>query len=516
MIAGLCWSLPPDVNETYYLTKAKYFWNPDWCAEDLFLQSANAHWLFYCLFGWLPNAVSLATSAWIGRIASWLFVGIALTVLTRTFIQRNWVALLTAPLVVLLNRYGHLSGEWFVGGVESKCFAYGFVFLGIAAYQARRRHLTWVCLGMASSLHVLIGGWTTLVVLCIAIWEHFFDRDTATSFSRREIAWLVAGGSIALLGIVPAILQNWNATADEYKIADQIQVYQRLAHHLYAREFAPARYLAFGLLLAFWCWQKWSNDPAQIRLLNRIVVGALLLVGIGLLLATVPQSSTWASRLLTFYWFRVADVLVPLATSLGLAVWIFHKTPVNAVWYRRALTLSLSGFVSIGVFLHAYQFRIDPRPPAAGQAMTMQMPDRKRILETHKNWKRVCRWISENTAADAVFMTPRDQQTFKWYSGRTEVANWKDMPQDARSVIVWRRRLEAMYTVPGQADFGVLAHYNDELMALARQYQASYLLVEQRFADHRRSINYPVGFEQVYPLDPTAKTTFVVYRIPDE
>ena len=113
-------------------------------------------------------------------------------------------------------------------------------------------------------------------------------------------------------------------------------------------------------------------------------------------------------------------------------------------------------------------------------------------------------------------MTPRDQQTFKWYSGRTEVANWKDMPQDARSVIVWRRRLEAMYTVPGQADFGVLAHYNDELMALARQYQASYLLVEQRFADHRRSINYPVGFEQVYPLNPTAKTTFVVYRIPDE
>jgi hypothetical protein len=33
----------PALNEPHYLAKAKHFWNPAWCAGDLFLESANAH-----------------------------------------------------------------------------------------------------------------------------------------------------------------------------------------------------------------------------------------------------------------------------------------------------------------------------------------------------------------------------------------------------------------------------------------------------------------------------------------
>src|SRR5690606_37270496 len=34
-----------------------------------------------------------------------------------------------------------------------------------------------------------------------------------------------------------------------------------------------------------------------------------------------------------------------------------------------------------------------------------------------------------------------DHQTFKWYAQRPEVVTWKDVPQDAESVIEWSRRL---------------------------------------------------------------------------
>ena len=43
----------PHVNETYYLTKAKHYWDPAWCAGDLFLESGDAHQAFYWSIGWL-------------------------------------------------------------------------------------------------------------------------------------------------------------------------------------------------------------------------------------------------------------------------------------------------------------------------------------------------------------------------------------------------------------------------------------------------------------------------------
>ena len=56
LVAG---QLPPDVNESHYLTKAKHFWNPTWCPGDIFLGSSHAHWLFYFSHG-LDNEIRIA------------------------------------------------------------------------------------------------------------------------------------------------------------------------------------------------------------------------------------------------------------------------------------------------------------------------------------------------------------------------------------------------------------------------------------------------------------------------
>ena len=63
--------MPPMVNEAHYLVKAKNFWQPDWCANDLFAASGKAHTVFYVTFGWLTRILSLEAAAWIGRFAGW-------------------------------------------------------------------------------------------------------------------------------------------------------------------------------------------------------------------------------------------------------------------------------------------------------------------------------------------------------------------------------------------------------------------------------------------------------------
>ena len=55
-----------------------------------------------------------------------------------------------------------MAGEWVIGGVEAKGFAYVLVFLGLEALAANRWNRVWLLLGAASAFHVLVGGWAAV------------------------------------------------------------------------------------------------------------------------------------------------------------------------------------------------------------------------------------------------------------------------------------------------------------------------------------------------------------------
>src|SRR3990172_7256102 len=61
----------PHNNEPHYLCRLKHFWNPAWCAGDLFLESPDAHTVFVWSFGWVTKWVSLSATAWVGRVLAW-------------------------------------------------------------------------------------------------------------------------------------------------------------------------------------------------------------------------------------------------------------------------------------------------------------------------------------------------------------------------------------------------------------------------------------------------------------
>jgi hypothetical protein len=50
----------PDTNEAHYLTKARHSANPSWGAGDFFLETPEAHGVFYRLLGPLAAALPLA------------------------------------------------------------------------------------------------------------------------------------------------------------------------------------------------------------------------------------------------------------------------------------------------------------------------------------------------------------------------------------------------------------------------------------------------------------------------
>jgi len=442
----------PEPNEPYYLAKAKHYWDPSWIADDFFLDSADSHWTFYVTLGWLAKWITLPALAWTGRLLTWGLLAVAWQRLSFAIAPRWGLAALSAAGFVCLNEGCHMAGEWVVGGFEAKGIAYALVIAALAEMVQNRWNPTWILLGAASAFHVLVGGWSTLAVgFC-------WITAGATRVPIRSMRFGLLGGlGLSLFGLMPALALTRGVEHSVLVEANHIYVYHRLSHHLYFNDF-PARFIVRHAVLLV-CWlalcRFLSGDAARWRL-RRVVAGAVLIALVGVAISSLATLyPVWAAGWLRFYWFRLSDAMLPLGVALEVTAalvqlsQISHKPdaqarePVSSLarrdhaYSRRSLaaTVAVAGIVIAYLGFHA----IDSRPSAVPRA------DKPGKVDNYADWRAACEWIANNTPAHARFLTPRGAQTFKWYAQRSEVATWKDIPQDSASIVEWWGRLKEIH-----------------------------------------------------------------------
>jgi hypothetical protein len=497
----------PDVNEAHYLAKAKHYWNPQWCPHDFFLESADAHLVFNWTFGWLTLLLPLPAVAWVGRVLTWGLLAWAWQRLSAAVVPRRLMSLLSAAMLILLVRDFNLAGEWLVGGVEAKGFAFVFVLLGLEALVRDRWRTTWLLLGAASAFHVLVGGWSVIAAGVAWLWR---GRGRASLLSMLPA--LAGGLLLALPGLIPGVQLSLGVDVETLKQANRIYVFERLSHHLVIHEMPAWWWARNGGLLAAWgvlCVFTWRIE--RVRRANGFVAGAVLIGGCGIAidLATLGNEDL-AAALLRFYWFRLSDVALPLGTSLAVCGLIARLRDSRRRAGDAALVTAML-LAGVGIFEVAYRHRADPRPAADAQGMP-QVGDPQTSRRMYEDWVNVCRWIRQHTPPDATFITPRWQQTFKWYAQRSEVVSHKDVPQDARSLVEWKRRMQILYPEyrddDGRLKLGLAAHDDRKLAVRAHHFGAQYVVV-----DRTRSKRRP-GFTLVYPNGIDENKTYAVYLVP--
>ncbi len=551
----------PDVNEPYYVGKAVHYWNPDWIAGDFFLETPDAHKVFYFLFGWPGRWVEPEVLAWTGRVITWLLLAWAWCQVSRALIGLGWLSLLSAMLFVLLQEHGQMAGEWVIGGVEGKGFAYVFVLLGIAAVLRDQWASAWVMFGAAAAFHVLVGGWAA-VAAGLAWLMQGRERRKLTTMAPG----LVLGALLALPGLIPALMLDWGVDPGLRSQAHQIYVFQRLSHHLVPYTWPMAGMLWFaGLVLVWMVLDRLAFGPRRPeiagdfgelfdyvlltaalkptgawRRLRAFVNGSLIIFTAGLGVALLePVSPAWAAAGLRFYWFRLADVMLPLGVALGgtlaiaalalrtltlmLGVSLADKAAKMARILREhgdlvdELKLQqtiqgiklLAGWLVCGLILiwcvvnlggRFFRLMVPHPPPAYRQSGKS---------EDFLAWRTACCWIADSgrIAPEARFLTPRMNQTFKWYARRAEVVNRKDVPQDAASLVEWWERLCTIHATGKPAPFD--AWYNcleelgtERLRQLGRRYGATYVISRRRRQD--RPPDLPVVYRN---------RSYVIYRL---
>ncbi|MFW6170048.1 MAG: DUF6798 domain-containing protein [Planctomycetota bacterium] len=495
-------SPPPGVNEAHYLTKAKHYWNPSWCGEDVFLDSLYPHLAFYWLFGWITLFASLPTTAWIGRLIVWSLFATAWQRLSWSVLPQRFASLGTAALFLLFVERFHLAGEWAVGGIEAKAVAYPLVFFGLRSVVLGHWRAVWLWLGAASALHVLVGGWS--VVAAAMCW--LLGGKSQSRFSRM-IPALLAGGGVSLVGLIPALRMSKGAPPAVIEEANQIYVFGRLPHHLVFHEFAPQRLMLFGVLLVIWIAISWYlRDRSRWWSINRFAMASLVISCVGIAIDGLGNfDRELAARLLKLYWFRLADVAVPVAVALGGVISVRKVAPWRPRWAGAAWVLL---FVVSATWLGGRVVRqqIDFRPRAETQSRPAERHGANRMHHHYRAWRRVCGWIQQQTPPTSRFLTPRNQQTFKWYAGRAELACWKDIPQDPENIVRWWRLLGEVYT-PEVIQGGLGCWSDEELKEIADDYQIDYILIDRLRTDRR------LGFHRVYPTPTSPNAYFEVYRV---
>ena len=643
----------PDTNEPYYVGKAMHAWQPDFLKNDTFLNSHDTHWLFYKTFGWLTLYMSLDAATWVGRSVLWLGLAFGWYRLSRVVVPIPWASVVAAMVFACFMVKFQMAGEWIIGGIEGKVFAYVFVFLGLDALARNRWNLMWVLFGMAAAYHPIVGGWA--VVAGSGTW--LLQRRSDRVQLKRMILPLLIGGAISLPGVVPAIMMDWpisersqasdTGLQEEASITNPevgspesealpeaqspkpeaikeqsyyIAVFKRLSHHQLPYAFRTSWVIRLSLLTMAWLfcaaivWGRTTirpDDPQAVPDDESIdqppappgfriacfIVGTILISCVGFIIAyglrvpiedesQLPSKVVLAAKYLRFYWFRMTDFTIPLGMAVcgtavlyrsialcrktqfpsevswwvktfggialvvgmvyGTAFWYFandcppspigmaglsyelrtiesstlaygvvlvfsgfllfwHRNPTpqpDSPPYRSLLQLMLSLLIvfgaSVPMLLDSAQSRLYPTIP---RTVLRNSPN------DYRAWREMCDWIAENTEEDAVFLVPRRDESFKWYAKRANVSTWKEMPQDAVSMVKWYETMNDCYS-PNLTDEEKVKFYerppllyrvlktksHDELIALQEKYLFSYILSESP-PPQQQGLNLPIVHE---------------------
>ncbi len=194
----------PDTNEPYYVGKAMHAWHSETFKNDVFFNSHDTHWLFYKTFGWLTLYMGLDAATWVGRSVLWLALAFGWYRLSRVVVPIAWASVISALVFACFMVKFQMAGEWIIGGIEGKVFAYVFVFLGLDALARNRWNLMWVLFGIAATYHPIVGGWS--VIAGAVAW--LLQRRTDRMPLKRMLLPLLIGGAISLIGVVPGVMMD--------------------------------------------------------------------------------------------------------------------------------------------------------------------------------------------------------------------------------------------------------------------------------------------------------------------
>jgi hypothetical protein len=496
---------PKSWNEADVLPLAKHYIDRQWISQDWYLdRGAGYRFLFQTIAGWLAIHFGFLATSIIGRLSCYILVAWGFVLIGKQ-LQLEFRYLLLAVILATFPgwKQGAIAGEWFVGGFEAKSLAYSMVMLAIPLMLGKRYLGMTLLLGLATSFHVLVGGWafvTTLFWLCF--------RPNIRLFKLKRIGFLlillyILGSIFAIPAVAEQLLSPELASAIP---PSYIYVFLRLPHHLNPRSWHLLFWLSLVLYICLFAWslvslkrlanrQKLQRADLRRFELAEFALMSLIPFGIGIIVSFFDTQGRW----LQYYPFRFGDIILPIVTCLLFCCWLQSRATTKAKW----LTILLGFILSIQSVIFSHQALALKDFPSAAQNVDPQ-------------WKVMSHWIKDNTPQDAVVVShPVELTNFTWLTERGTIAKVKLLPQTEAEILEYFERLDDLsgdrvlrpYVDRGSIDLKTLVDIlsegyenlnTQEALVLMQKYHAGYFLTD---------IQHPLDLPIAHRYDP-----YLLYR----
>jgi hypothetical protein len=363
--------------------------------------------------------------------------------------------------------YG-LETNTFVGNreVQPPTFAHAFLLFATASLLNERLRAAAIFAGLVVLFHLQIGFAFALILL-----PFFLARSRV--IGMRE--GVVLAGLFLLVAALPLLdvshMLNRGLVSKPFTLAD---IYFRQPGHFELKDLQSAIWFLahIGLQLAVYLWmrrfQKGESDRMRVLFLMSLTVAGLSVL-----------------HFADYYYLKIGTIVKVQFLRMSMVVTVFGMLSVLVFFNRLAKEKVPKSDLVVNfcmIVIAALLYAI----PATRQGVNYSFEVSK-FAEQNSDWVKACRWANDNSAPEALFVTPPGNEGFTYLSNRANVGEFKINPDGSQYLEEWYARLSDLGggILPSEKGFANAQALNrayallnqQQLLSLREKYQADYALL---------------------------------------
>ncbi|MEP1094433.1 MAG: DUF6798 domain-containing protein [Cyclobacteriaceae bacterium] len=419
-----------DYNEMAYIPHGYWLYSSSWLENDWSLAYSTLHlYPFGYLSGFFVQQFGFIPTIFVGRIVSYIFFSYSFLKLTKAFELDFSFTVACLTVFLLYFSEGMYAGEWIVGGLETKVFAYSLVLLSIAAILRDTVGSSFLYAGVALSLHPLVGGYHILCLANVLLYKVFRHQMSFKTILKKSYLFLI-GGFWGIAGILIHLFEQNDVelSRQAWDILVQVRVPFHNLPKLYSQAlFFPMLFSIFNGVMLFF------SKKLQVRELSVYILTTVFISGLGILIYLFGDQT-----LLRFYFFRFGDSMQPLLTLAVLStvissLWssLSKKVGQKKIVENMLVTATLAVVLSLFLVKNSANLR-----SLRDNSFTSEEISKASSMDFE-----LMKWIKKETNKNAVFIAPVSMETFFMDAQRSLFVSWKLAPYEVERIVEWYRRI---------------------------------------------------------------------------
>lgn len=457
--------------------------SPNWYLDFKF----PSNFLFNYILGFFMSKYDLFTIIIIGRILSYVLISYSYIYLSRVLKLSFFTS--TGIYIIFLYFFKHGigdAGEWIVGGLEAKVFAYALSIFSLSSFLKDNYKRGFLFAGLSLSVHLLVGVYNLLCLIPL-LFSNLKKKKNEPLNLLQGICYFIITGIIGIAEIINSLFLNTSQIIQNK--GWDIYVNIRVPHHVIP-DFSIE---TWSILITFTIFNLLflKSKHYTKKFIALYSLSSIVIIIIGFIVYY-----SFESHYMRYYFFRFSDVMLPFLTLLLVST-LDHKIKyICLLVISLIISPSIIKNDSISEFLSNKSYSINYIKDKTNQ-----------ISSKGGNGidSRIKEWILQNTNKSDQFIIPPDNLYFCMNTERKIFISWWMLPNqyDYKSVanlpsnmIEWYNRLKLLNQ---NNDFNTLKEVQLNYISLNREsiidIQKKYTFLKYIVMPSHIELNFPIAIK---------------------